>query len=65
MEQLIKHFVRKAPGVWQCVTLAEFVLLQGRIQVPAGTLLESGTPFMGVDIAQLLEEQRTRAMKAA
>ena len=65
MDQLIQHFVRQAPGVWEFIRLAEFVLLQGRIQVPAGTRLQSGIPFMGVDIAQLLEEQRDRTMKAA
>lgn len=65
MDQLIKNFVRKAPGLWECIRSAEFVLLQGRIEVPAGTRLQAGAPFMGVDIAQLLEEQRAREMKAA
>lgn len=60
MQECIKNFVRMAPGVWECVKPVELVVLQGRIQVAPRTRLTVGTSFMGVDLAQLLEEQRDR-----
>ena len=57
MENFIKHFVRIAPGRWTCVRPGEFDGPKGRFQVAIGTTLSIGTSFMGMDMAQLLEEQ--------
>ncbi len=56
MEKFAKHFRRLAPGKWECVSHAEYVGPEGRIQVSAGSLFLSGTTFMGVDIARMLDE---------
>jgi hypothetical protein len=55
MGDFIKHFVRERPGVWVCVSPATW---DGppRVQVAPGTKFAVGTPFMGVDLAQYLEQ---------
>jgi hypothetical protein len=53
----IEKFRREGEGVWLCMEPAEVNLPGGRIQVPAGARLVRGTPFMGVDLARLLDEQ--------
>jgi hypothetical protein len=59
MEEFIKHFVRERPGVWVCVAPATW---EGppRVQVTPGTKFTVGTPFMGVDLAQRLEQHYRR-----
>ena len=57
MHEFIKRFVREGEGVWLCVSSAEFDLPSGRIQVAVGTRFTRGTRYMGVDLAQLLDEQ--------
>ena len=57
MQKFIKHFVRERQGVWSCVEAAEVHLPLGRIQVSPGTRFTLGSTFMGVEVAQLLEEQ--------
>ena len=57
METFIRHFVRIGPGIWTCVRPGEFDGPNGRFQVAIGTTLSIGTTFMGMDVAQLLEEQ--------
>ncbi len=57
MQQFIKHFHRDPFGVWVCVSEAELMLPQGRIQVTVGSRFAKGTKFMNVDLATLLEEQ--------
>jgi hypothetical protein len=52
--------VREKLGVWTCVEPAELNLPAGRMQVAPGTRLIRGTQFMGVDVAQLLEEHYHR-----
>ena len=57
MENFIKHFVRVGPGIWTCVRNGEFITPNGRIQVTVGTTFTRGTNFMGIDLAQWLDEQ--------
>jgi hypothetical protein len=57
MENFIKHFVRVGPGIWTCVRNGEFQSPNGRIQVTVGTTFTRGTNFMGMDVAQWLDEQ--------
>lgn len=57
MEKLIEHFVRLEPGKWTCVRSAEFNAPNGRIRVAIGSTFTRGTDFMGVDLAELLDEQ--------
>ena len=56
MHAFIRKFVREKDGAWRCIEAAEVVLPQGRIQVTAGTRFTRGTRFMGVELAQVLEE---------
>ena len=60
MQDFAEHFVREEYGVWRCVEPAEFTLRGWRLQVAVGTRLVRGTPFMGVDVALLLEEHYGR-----
>jgi hypothetical protein len=57
MQNFIKHFVRQNQGVWLCVEPAGIQLPQGRVEVAPGTRITAGSRFMGVELAQLLEEQ--------
>lgn len=57
MQDFIKHCVREDQGVWICVEPAEFQLPQGRIQIAAGTRFTVGSSFMGIAMAEALEEQ--------
>ena len=57
MERFIKHFRRDPLGIWVCVSEAELLLPQGRVQVTVGSRFAKGTKFMNVDLATLLEEQ--------
>ena len=56
MHQFIKSFLREAPGVWACIAPVTWVG-PPRVQVTAGTRFTRGNMFMGVDLAQLLDEQ--------
>ncbi len=60
MQQFIKHFVRESPGQWSCLEPATLDLPSGRIQVTPGSRFVRGTTFMGVDLAELLEEQHQK-----
>lgn len=51
-----QHFTRDASGRWTCIKPAVFDLPTGRIEVAPGTRLVRGTKFMGVDLAQYLDE---------
>lgn len=57
VENFIKHFVRVGPGIWTCVRNGEFVSPKGRIQVTVGATFTRGTSFMGMDLAEWLDEQ--------
>jgi hypothetical protein len=57
MHEFIQRFVREGEGVWLCVSAAELQLPGGRIQVAVGTRFTRGTRYMGVDLAQLLDDQ--------
>jgi hypothetical protein len=56
MQEFARRFVREHNGAWLCVEAAELTLPSGRIQVAIGTRFTTGTRFMGVDVARLLEE---------
>jgi len=60
MENFIKNFIRDANGAWVCVSRAEFKGPNGRIQVAVGSTFTRGTNFMGVDLAEWLDEQFLR-----
>lgn len=60
MQHFIKHFNREADGAWTCISKAEFNGPNGRIQVSEGSRFTRGTNFMGVDLAQWLDEQRAK-----
>ena len=60
MENFIRHFVRIAPGIWTCVRNGEFMSPNGRIQVSIGPTFIRGTNFMGMDVAQWLDEQHEK-----
>ena len=57
MKDFIRHFVRIERGMWTCVRDGEFNGPNGRIQVTVGSTFKQGTNFMGVDLAQWLDEQ--------
>jgi hypothetical protein len=61
MQNFIKHFKRDHRGAWLCVSPADVVLPQGRVQVTPGTVFMRGTKFMNLDLAALLEEEYVRA----
>lgn len=60
LDKFIKHFRRDASGVWICVSSAELMLPQGRIQVSVSSRFAQGTRFMNVDLAQMLETEHQR-----
>ena len=63
MENFIRLFVRIGPGIWTCVRNGEFEGPNGRIQVALGTTFTRGTSFMGIDLAERLEEQYAKDAK--
>jgi hypothetical protein len=56
----MRKFVREGHGVWVCVEAGELWLPAGRIQVAVGSRFTRGTRFMGVDLAEMLEEHYDR-----
>jgi hypothetical protein len=62
MDEFIKQFRREAPGVWVCVQPATLNLPEGRIQVAPGTRFTTGTRFMNVELARLLDEHYRRML---
>ena len=57
MQRFSAHFVREREGIFRCLSHAAFPLPNGRkIEVAPDTVLSSGTAFMGVDLAALLED---------
>jgi len=60
MRDFIHSFVREADGAWRCIEPAEVSLATGRIQVSPGSRFVRGTRFMGVDLAQLLDDELSR-----
>jgi hypothetical protein len=62
MENFIRHFVRIESGKWTCVRPGEFTGPDGkRIQVAIGSTFTRGTNFMGVDLAQWLDEEQVES----
>ena len=57
MQNFLKLFARIGPEMWTCVTSGEFNGPNGRIQVVPGSTFKKGTSFMGIDLANLLEDE--------
>lgn len=57
MRDFIKSFEKDSDGAWRCREPAEVTLPSGRIQVSPGSRFVRGTRFMGIDLAQLLDEE--------
>ena len=57
MEEFVKHFNLTSTGSWECISFAEIDGPNGRIQVTPGSRFTRGTSFMGVDLAEWLEEE--------
>jgi len=60
VENFIKHFVRVHSGIWVCVRDGEFTGPNGRIQVAVGSTFTRGTSFMGIDLAEWLDQEYER-----
>lgn len=61
MRKFSVHFEREREGVFRCVSPATFLLPNGhKIEVAPNTVLSTGTSFMGVDLAQMLEEHHQK-----
>lgn len=65
MDKFLKHFRRDASDLWICVSPAELMLPQGRIQVSVGSRFAKGTRFMNVDLAKMLEAEHQRQQELA
>ena len=59
VQSFIKAFQREGDGSWRCVAPATW---DGppRVQVNPGMQFRPGNPFMGVDLAALLEQQHRK-----
>jgi hypothetical protein len=57
VQEFYKCFRRDGLGAWTCIAPAELSLPAGRIQVTPMTRFIRGTRFMGVDIAQMLDDE--------
>jgi hypothetical protein len=57
VQNFIKAFIRDGNGAWWCVKQADLELPTGRIQGVPGSVFVRGTRFMGLDLAELLDEQ--------
>ena len=60
MGEFLRNFVREADGTWVCVRPAETMLDGGRIQVAPGSRFSRGSRFMGIDLAEMLEDEYRR-----
>ena len=60
MKDFIKHFIRDSGGGWLCISSTVFNGPEGRIQVTLGSVFMPGTNLMGIDLAQLLDEQQEK-----
>lgn len=59
MDRFFKDFVKLGDGHWVCIENTTLIGPQGRIQVAKGTAFVRGTSFMGIDLAQWLDEYST------
>jgi hypothetical protein len=63
MENFIKAFEHNADDSWTCVASATIEGPNGRIQVSPGNTFRRGGRYMGVDLAQWLDEQAEKDSK--
>ena len=58
MRNFMRGFDREREGVWRCKAFTSLNLPNGqKIEIAPGTVLTRGSRFMGLDVAELLEEQ--------
>ena len=55
MDGFLDAFERQPDGSWVCVRPAEWQSPYGRIQITEGSRFAPGTVFMGVHLAELLD----------
>lgn len=63
IEHFSKHFRREKAGVWICVEPTTLELPRCRIEFMPGTRLTTGTRFMNVELARMLDEQYNRTSR--
>jgi hypothetical protein len=56
LDEFAQSFGRNPDGSWTCLNAVTLDAPSGRIQVAEGTVLTRGKPFMGVDLAAILED---------
>jgi hypothetical protein len=59
-DDVLRAFNRTSDGSWTCVEPVTIEHPRGRMQVPVGATVRAGQPFMGVDLADWLEERLAR-----
>ena len=57
---LIEAFRQNADGSWSCVRPTTLEHPAGRIQVTPGNTFRKGTSFMGIDVAEWLDQAIAR-----
>lgn len=58
MRNFMRGFERERECVWRCKSFTSLNLPNGhKIEIAPGTVLTCGSRFMGLDIADMLEEQ--------
>lgn len=60
MGRYLAYFKREGWGIWTCVEDVRLELAEGEVELLAGTSLVAGTKYMGIDLAMLLEAERSR-----
>jgi hypothetical protein len=58
VQDVRNSFWRNEDGSWICIDPVTIEHPKGRVQVSPGTTIKPGVPFMGVDLAAWLDEQR-------
>ena len=65
MRKFRGHFQRAGLGAWTGTAPTEIALPTGRIQIAPTTRFMRGTTFMGLDIANMLDEEYARPRERA
>jgi hypothetical protein len=62
-KKITDHFLRDSYGRWTCIEPVAIELPSGHIEVTPGTRLVRGTKFMGVDVAEFLDNEYGRRQR--
>lgn len=58
MRNFMRCFERERQGVWRCRSFATLLLPEGKkVEIAPETVLVRGSSFMGLDLADMLDEQ--------